>query len=216
LGIDGETGILRGMNLEEGSVGAQSLYAVASTASGLHAVGVGGQHFASQDGASWKPYDTTRPRKGPLLEAVAAIDDDEVYAVGAEGSVVLATRGRSTLIETPTNVVLASVCLGPDDLVYACGQRGVILRGRGRHWSVVEHTDASDDLWSVCAFQGRVFAVSTRLLYEVTGTSLRTVEMRGDRPTSFYHLSSCGDEALLSVGQFDVSLFDGERWRNLC
>lgn len=72
--------------------------------------------------------------------------------------------------------MLAGVCLGPDDLLYACGQRGVVLRGRGRHWSVVEHTDTSEDLWSVCAFQGRVFAVSTRMLYEVTGTALRRVE----------------------------------------
>jgi hypothetical protein len=216
LGIDGEAGILRGVDLEEGTVGAQSLYAVASAASKLHAVGVGGQHFVSHDGASWRPYHTMHPGKGPLLEAVTAIDDDEVYAVGAEGSVVLASRGRSTLIETPTNVVLAGVCLGPDDLLYACGQRGVVLRGRGHVWTVVEHTETSDDLWSVCAFQGRVFAASARVLYEVTGSSLRKVEIRGDRPTSFYHLNSFGDGALLSVGQFDVSLFDGDRWRNLC
>lgn len=216
LGIDGETCVVRSSNLEEGAVGSHSLYAVASAELGLHAVGVGGRHYVSRDGVSWKPYDTAHVGKGPLLEAVTVIEDDEICAVGSEGSVVLASRGRSTLIETPTNAALASVCLGPDNLLYACGQRGVILRGRGHRWSMVEQSDTSDDLWSVCTFQGRVFAASTRMLYEVTANSLRKVEMRGDRPTSFCQLSACGDDVLMSVGQFDVSLFDGAQWRNLC
>ncbi len=178
LGIDGETCVVRSSNLEEGAVGSHSLYAVASAELGLHAVGVGGRHYVSRDGVSWKPYDTAHVGKGPLLEAVTVIEDDEICAVGSRKAWYLPVEDEAHL-SRHRPMLLSPACASAQTISSCmCGQRGVILRGRGHRWSMVGQSDTSDDLWSVCTFSGRVFAASTRMLYEVTANSLRKVEIR--------------------------------------
>jgi len=150
-----------------------------------------------------------------LLEAIAAFTPDEVYAVGADGAIVVLTPTKAERIDSPTNLVLSGICRGPNDLLYACGQKGVILCGRAHEWSIVEQDVTKEDLWSVCTFQGRVFLTSTHFLYELKGNKLVTVRFEHDTPHTFCKLTASGDENLLSVGQRDALLFDGREWTRL-
>jgi hypothetical protein len=214
LGIDGESGLLHDNAFVESRVGRTSLYAVAAVGSSTYAVGAGGQFLRSEDSRSWTHLAHSQKARTGLLEAVAAYAQDEIYAVGADGAIDLFTSAIER-IDSPTNLVIAGICRGPDDILYACGQKGLVLRGRKHQWAVVEHGVTNEDLWGICSFQGRVFLTSTRFLYELIGDKLETVSFGHDRPRTFCKLTAVGDDALLSVGQRDAFLFEGCEWTRL-
>ena len=215
LGTDGEFGLVHGNELTESDVGDDALSAVAAVGRYIYAVGVVGQILRSENGRSWERLTHAETVNDELLEAAAAYSPDEVYAVGAEGAIVLLRPTTAERIHSPTNLVLSGICRGPDDLLYACGQQGVILRGRAHEWTIIEHGVTTEDLWDICTFQGRVFLSSTHFLYELKGNTLETVSFEHDIPRTFYKLASAGDDTLLSVGQRDAFLFDGREWTRL-
>lgn len=215
LGIDGEFGVIHENELGESRVAGKSLYALTAVGRSTYAVGAVGQVLRSEDGRSWENLNHARQAKAGLLEGVAAYTPEEVYAVGADGAIVLLTPTKAERIDSPTNLVLSGICRGPDDLLYACGQKGMILRGRKHEWTVVEHDETKEDLWSICTFQGRVFLTSTHFLYELKGDKLEAVRFENDIPRTFCKLSLAGDDTLLSVGQRDAFLFDGRGWTRL-
>lgn len=215
VGIDGEFGLIHGTDLNEYHVGDDSLSAVVAVGRSNYAVGAVGRVFFSANGESWKPVAHADRVSRDLLEAAAAYSPDEVYAVGAEGAIVLLEPNRAERIDSPTNLVLSGICRGPNDLLYSCGQKGVILSGRKHEWKVIEHGVTEEDLWDVCTFQDRVFVTSTHFLFELKGDRLETVSFEHETPHTFCKLAVAGDEVLLSVGQGDAFLFDGHDWNRL-
>ncbi len=215
LGIDGEFGLVHGNELSENYVGDCSWRAVTAVGRSTYVVGVMGRILRSENGRSWERLTHAETVNKNLLEGAAAYAPDEVYAVGAEGAIVLLRPTKAERIDSPTNLVLSGICRGPDDLLYTCGQQGVILRGRGHEWTVIEHGVTTEDLWDICTFQGRIFLTSTHFLYELKGNTLDTVNFEHDIPHTFCKLALAGDDTLLSVGQRDAFLFDGRKWTRL-
>jgi hypothetical protein len=174
-----------------------------------------GKVLRSEDSRSWNRLNHAETVNNNLLQAIAEYASDEVYVVGAKGTIVLLRPAKAERVASPTNLVLSGICRGPDDLLYACGQKGVILRGRKHEWTVVEHDVTKEDLWGICTFQGRVFVTSTHFLYELKGNTLETVRFEHDTPHTFCKLTASGEDILLSVGQKDAFLFDGREWTRL-
>ena len=215
LGVDGEFGLVHGNELSESHVGEDSLSTVAAVGRSTYAVGAAGLVLRSENRRSWDRLSYAEIVNNDLLESAAAYTPDEVYAVGAEGVIVLLSLAEAQRIDSPTNLVLSGICRGPDDLLYACGQQGIILRGRGHEWKVIEQDVTTEDFWDICAFQGHVFLTSTHFLYELKGDTLEAINFEHDTPHTFCKLASAGDATLLSVGQLDAFLFDGREWTRL-
>jgi hypothetical protein len=112
------------------------------------------------------------------------------------------------------DVILTSIICDKEGEIFACGQKGVILRGTKDSLRPLNLEGITDDFWSIAKFRGEVYVSSTTALYKlVDDETLELVKYSGEEiPTSFYHLDTYEDSHMLSVGQKDAVLFDGEEW----
>jgi hypothetical protein len=146
------------------------------------------------------------------FEAIDGFGADDLYAVGWEGEIWHWQSGAWTQGPSPVNVVLSGVCCAGDGNVYACGQSGTLLRGRGQDWDVLETDGLIDDFWDLRWFMGRLYVASMSALYELQGDVLVAVDFGPDAPDSCYKLTDA-EGVLWSVGQQNICSFDGAAWR---
>lgn len=145
------------------------------------------------------------------FEAIDGFNGREVYAVGWSGEIWQFDGETWTAIDPLTDFNLTGLCASDAGHMFACGQSGTLLRGRGRQWSRVDLGELSEDLWSVAWFQGRLYLSSMTDLYVMDDDALKKVSFGDDRPRSFHRLTHA-DGVLWSVGASDVFAFDGNTW----
>ena len=146
------------------------------------------------------------------FEAIDGFGADDIYAVGWEGELWHWQGSAWAQGPSPVNVVLSGVCCAGDGNVYACGQAGTLLRGRGQDWEVLETEGLMDDFWDLRWFMGRLYVASMSALYELQGDALVPVDFGRDAPDSCYKLTDA-EGVLWSVGQQNICSFDGAAWR---
>ena len=140
--------------------------------------------------------------------------EEDIYAVGWDGAIWRYDGHAWTQADSPTNIVLTDVCCGGDGNVYACARLGLLLRGRGDRWSVIEHNSMEDDIWSMNWFQGRLYLSTMQELFILDKDVLEAVDMGDDPPDTCHKVSSAGG-VLWSVGAKDVMAFDGTNWTRI-
>lgn len=192
--------------------------------SGSHvAAGGGSTVFVRRPGSAWADLDMSSvlEREGLRyvgFEKVLASADGSFFLFGWSGVAVMLGNGGSTVrLDLPTNLDLYDAAWGEDGYIYACGDEGTVLRGRGiDDWSVIDNEITDEKLWGVCSFGGRVFVCSMHLIYEVVGSELRHTDYseRSDIPSFTYRLRSCSDCAW-SIGAKQLVEYDGSDWREL-
>lgn len=185
----------------------------------VFAVGIARQVYRKSGLRTWIRVDETCKPDLPQDRARAAFLDidgfssDDIYAVGWDGEIWQFNGERWTRRTSPTNLMLFSVCCCLNGEVVACGQEGVILRGRDATWKVVEQTETSESLRAIVEFKGRLYVCSSDLLY-----LLRDDQLFGVTPDcgigSYGKLTVASDH-LLSVGLKDAAIFDGASWERL-
>jgi hypothetical protein len=148
------------------------------------------------------------------FEAIHGFNDEDLYAVGWNGEIRHFRNGLRRPVESPTNVILSSVCCAPNGNVYACGKKGSILMGAENKWRIIEQELTQEDFWSVVWFRGSAYVSSMRFVYRFDGEKLSRIDMGPDWPKSCYHLATDG-ELLVSTGKKDIMAFDGDRWRRI-
>jgi hypothetical protein len=167
------------------------------------------------NGAAWESLGSGLPESsgGKTLgfEAMATLGDS-LYGVGWHGEIWCLKNSRWTRIDSPVNTILNSVASVGDDIV-ACGRLGVVLRGQGDCWRVVDHDQTDEDFWSVVHFKDRIYLSSMTGIYELSDDRLIPVDDDSE-VSSYYHLSA-NSEFLVSVGARAVLMFDGDRWQQL-
>jgi hypothetical protein len=97
--------------------------------------------------------------------------------------------------------------------VYACGQNGVIIRGRNSNWRIIEQTETRESLRDIQEFGGKLYLCSNNLLYAMQDDEL-VPEVADFQVKSFGKLKVSG-QVLLSVGLKDAAVFDGHQWTQL-
>lgn len=146
------------------------------------------------------------------FEAIDGFGANDLYAAGWEGE-VWHWQGRAwTQCESPVNVVLSGICCAGDGHVYACGQSGTLLRGRGQDWEVLETEGLTDDLWDVRWFMDRLYVASMSALYVLQDDALVAVDFGRDAPDSCYKLTDA-EGVMWSIGQQNIFSFDGAAWQ---
>jgi hypothetical protein len=116
----------------------------------LFVAGMSRQVYRRIADGEWAHEDEgTRQLDGDLsvagFNAIDGTDPDDIYAAGFGGEIWHRRGGRWHQVESPTNVVLHRLRVVAPDLVYACGQQGVLLRGHGDIWTVVEHGQPAEN-----------------------------------------------------------------------
>ncbi len=175
------------------------------------AVGTRGLAYR-RDQTGWTRVGANVPHAS--FEAIAGFSHDKLYAVGWDGAIWLLERGNWAETASPTNVILTNVCCAEDDVVYCCGQRGTLLKGRSNAWEVIDHGATNQDFWDVHWFMGKLYVSTVSFLFELAGDRLELVPFGEDKPSSCYHLASA-DGVLWSIGAKDVMAFDGAAWSRI-
>ncbi len=181
------------------------------------AVGTLRQCYVRQAPGRWERIDETcrATGRGAADFGFMSIDGfsaTEIYATGWEGEIWGFDGETWSRKETPTNLALYRVCCAGDGFVYAVGQRGTILRGRGDRWVDVPHEGTELDIWGCEWFQDRLVVATVHSLFDLGENTLAPVVFgSAPPPASCLHLSAA-DGVLWSIGTHDVLQLDASGW----
>lgn len=185
-----------------------------------YVVGSNRQCFRRPKAGMWERFDQGLPPGGmdlPGLESIHGFNADELYAVGWNGEIwerSKRTKDRWKLAAQPTNLAFLRVLCAGDGHVYAAGQAGVIFRGRGSTWELIEHGDTEEDLYDLEWFADKLWVSTQYGLYVLEYGHLVAVDFDGEPPSTCNHLSTA-DGLLWSIGAKDVMQFDGKEWTRI-
>jgi hypothetical protein len=223
VGVNGQALVVEGTLGREEPIGEGEeaagrigfLRAARSIEGRAYAVGMCRQVYCRTDEGVWQRIDRDcrRPSGDWSIVGFESIDGfaaNDLYAVGLQGEIWHGDGVRWSRIDSPTNVILTQVCCAEDGIVYACGRKGMLLKGRADRWEVIEHSIHGDDFWGMAWFKGRLFIATLYYLCVFDGANVVLVTADGS-PSSAYHLSATADR-LWSIGPHEVSTFDGTDW----
>jgi hypothetical protein len=144
--------------------------------------------------------------------SIDGVDESNIYGVGFYGHLWNCKNGHWFQITSPTNLKLTSIrCMG--EYVYAAGSNGLIIKGVGETWKIIEQDLTSSAFVNIELFNESLFLVNARgVLYRLFNDHLSKVEF--DCPTEFHFLSSSEDQ-LLALGFSMAYLFDGACWTKI-
>ena len=118
------------------------------------------------------------------------------------------------LAAQPTTLAFFRVLCAEDGNVYAAGQGGIIFRGRGATWEVIDHRDMKDDIFDLEWFEDKLWISTMYSLHTLEDGHLTLVDFDGEPPSTCNHLSTA-DGLLWSIGAKDVMQFDGKEWTRI-
>jgi len=151
------------------------------------------------------------------FEKVLSSRDGFVYLFGWHGIGYIFSHDSAKRMELPVSIDIYDAVLADDGYVYACGDRGTVIMGRGvDNWKVVNNEITDDKLWGISTFKGRVFVCSMDFIYEIVESELQQIEYSelSVIPSFTYKLKSCS-ECVWSIGSKQLVEFDGFDWRKL-
>jgi hypothetical protein len=187
----------------------------------LYAVGMSRQVYNRQGSGLWRHRDdgTVLPLGSKTVAGFNSIDgisEDDFYAVVFGGEIWRCLKGRWHQIESPTNVVLHRVKVVRNDLAYACGQQGVILRGTGDNWEQISHDVTKGDLWDAEWYGDRLYLAKDDGLFTLTESADTAIIKLGSRSAITCRHLHANDGILLSSGPKNILLTsDGKKWQEI-
>ncbi len=178
-----------------------------------YACGMNRESFKREDEGVWMPMHAAVSDNAPKggFEAITGFSAGEIYAVGWNGEIWKWDGSLWNNQPTPTNVILTGACAADDELVYICGQRGIIIRGRNDQWELVAVDELSEDLWDICCFDGDIYISSMTDVYKLVDGRIEPLDFGDDRPETTYRLTHA-QGVLWSIGSDNVFSFDGSTW----
>jgi len=186
-----------------------------------YVAGMGRQVYRREGSDRWTRQDqgVVLPRGEIQLSGFNSIDglsEDAVYAVGFNGEIWLRSHNRWQQQDSPTHLVLHQVRVVREDIIYASGQMGTLLRSDGTHWEIVEQDTTSDDLWGMAWFRDELYLACDSGLFKLDSKDrLIEVDMRLSPRPSCRHLHA-NDGVLWSCGPKHVTWTeDGQNWTDV-
>jgi hypothetical protein len=188
----------------------RGIRSVSEIAGKAYAVGIRGMVYRLDDLAQWSRIDMGLPSSFDA-QAIHGTGESNVFSVGTAGQLWHFDGKKWTQKELPTNRNLAAVKCADDGTVFIAGHGGILLRGSGDVWEVIEQEGTDDDIWDLEFFQGKLYVSTLAGLFVLKGDTLGAVTFGRDTPRSTYQLSAA-EGVMWSNGEFDVMSFDGKIW----
>jgi hypothetical protein len=147
----------------------------------------------------------------------------EIYAVGLEGEIGVYDGNKWKLVDSPTNLILYRVLCAPNNKVYICGQKGVLLEGRFDQWRQIDQKATEQTFWGSAWFKDRLFLSTSDGIYRLEGDEVIPVniistnneKLKTKKGLSFYRLDAAFG-LLWSVGnKMAMWTEDGEHWNEV-
>ncbi len=182
----------------------------------IYACGMGRVAAVRTGPLQWRDLSATPPEDDKLIVGFESIDGfsaKDFYAVGWQGEIWQRKLNRWRQIDSPVSANLNAVCCAEDDVVYAVGDGGVMLKGRDDQWTVID-TGLTDNLQDVRDFDGKVYVVTDFDILELANDTLQPVPAltdADDAPETCLHLLRAAD-GLVSLGQKDVFKLHDGKW----
>ena len=119
---------------------------------------------------------------------------DDAYAVGWRGEVWWFGGGKWQQLDVPVGGKLNAVTCAKDGVVYAVGDNGSMIRGRGEQWEALE-TGRPENLMDVAFFEGEVYVVTNFRILKLADGELIPVDNfeSGDAPADCLYLHEAED-----------------------
>ncbi len=213
IGNTGKFTVMSGGSSTEGVIKDEDALASVNYIHGsVIAVGIHGGIYRMNDSSSWD--DLTNKLIKTNFESCCEYPEGGFLVCGWKGVVALYDGTSAERLESGTNVILTCITCDEEGEILACGQKGTIVQGKKESLKPLPLEGITNDFWSITKFQGEIYIASTTALYKlVDDENLELVKFDGEViPTSFYHLDTYEDSLMLSVGQKDAVLFDGNDW----
>lgn len=177
-------------------------------------VGMGRQIY-KKDGLTWQALDKDLLAvKDEIVgfNSIDGIDERDIYVTGMGGEIWHYNSVRWEAIDSPTNVILnRAKCVSPD-LIYLCGNAGVILSGSNQTFKVIEQSETDDNLFGLEWFNDVLYVSSLTQLYTLNGNSLEKVDLKLEDDFTFGALDA-NDGVMWSVGARHMAYTrDGKSW----
>jgi hypothetical protein len=225
-GIDGE--ILRGVRGDfaeefvddspEGPEAVGHLRDVRHIGRRSFAVGMSRQAYRRERQGGWVRIDTgLRAARGEILglNSLDGFEEKDIYAVGLEGEIWHYNGKVWTQVDSPTNLQLNRVRCVPPNQVFACGAGGIILRGQGGIFEVVEQEVVEDNLYGLEWFDTRLYLADLKSVYVMDRGRLARLELGLGDGVTCGDLSA-NDGVLWSIGAKHLAFTaDGRKWEQV-
>jgi hypothetical protein len=209
---------------DDGPQSSGGLTALRAIGNDLYVAGMGRQVYRRRmAGGLWERadngvLDTSLDPQGEIT-GFWTIDGsgDEVWAAGFGGELWL--RHPSTgwrRIPNLTDKLIYSMRVGPSGELAACGQCGLLMRGREQVWQVIAQDFHGRDLMQIEFFAGAVFVATQKGTFRIDSwprPDHASLVPEGDGP---YFVLSVGRGALWAFAPERAAVtIDGYRWRSL-
>ena len=182
------------------------------------AVGMGRQVYCRMGFNRWIRFDDGIPTPPPIPEivgfnSIAGQSLSNLYAVGWKGEIWHYDGKLWTLDDSPTNAILHEILMLADGTLFACGHGGVLLKGTGKQWEIVDH-DGPDTNWRTLAwFRDLLYLSDGHNLFCLDGNAIVPVRVddEGQIPVISLHATN---EILLAVTADSAFVTDdGQKWK---
>jgi hypothetical protein len=185
-----------------------------------YAVGTARQAYVRVDRDTWERIDqTAQSEKANMteksFESIDGFTETDIYAVGWDGEIFHYDGKQWQQKKSPTKLALSKVRCALDGYVYACGQSGVVVRGKEDDWEIIGKGVTDEDLWGLEFFEGKLYVASMYQLYQFDGKELTPIKFgRCEPPSTCYHLSA-SKGVMWSIGAKDLLEFNGKTWKSV-
>jgi len=190
---------------------------MATIAGYAYACGTDREVFKRVDEGKWEPLhapDAFHLEGMHGFTSIAGYSESDIYAAGWKGEIWHYDGAKWRQIDSPTNEKLSVVVCGEDGQVYIGGRHGMMIRGRGVDWEVINKEGYKGDIWGMQWFNGCLYASTLERVCELKGDGLVPVHMGDDLPNTCYHLT-LAEGMMWSVGTDDIFSFDGRKWTRI-
>jgi hypothetical protein len=185
----------------------------------IFVVGMDRQVYKRNELGNWELFEkgieqnTTKNIYG--FESIDGFSKDSLYAVGWEGEIWNFEKDVWKPQNSPTENILVDVCCAGNGYVYACGRRGLILRGKNGNWEILKQNNFSEDIWSIVWFNEKLYCATMTKIYTLNSDNILEYENMGEDSAKTCYKLDARDGVLWSFGEKDLMSFDGLNWKRI-